>query len=222
MKNRILIQTDKYIVYNKPVGVISDDNLVSGFLPCHRLDKETSGCIILAKDRNTKQLIQTEFKARRVKKTYLALVYGDIKKTVKQLFGSNSDTFTINAPVGRNPIAKVKFAVVKDGRNATTEVKINDVLTDSKGNKYSFIKCFPKSGRTHQIRVHLNSIGHPVVGDSLYAGQKRSLEIREKIDRMFLHAESIEFSDPYTGKLVSITCPLPEKLSNFLKQFKHN
>jgi len=222
MENKILIKTNKYIVFNKPSGVISDDNLVPGFLPCHRLDRETSGCIVLAKDKDTKELIQTEFKARRVKKTYITLVYGDIRKTVSQVFGTNSDSFTINAPVGRNPIVKVKFAVVKDGRDAVTDIKISNVLTDSGKNKYSLVTCFPKTGRTHQIRIHLNSIGHPIVGDSLYAGEKRALEVREKIDRMFLHATSIQFLDPYTGKLISVNCPLPKKLSKFLQKIQQN
>lgn len=213
-----LYSTGKYIIINKPYGLISDDNLVPGFLPCHRLDRETSGCIVLAKDAETKELIQTQFKARKVKKTYIALVYGDIKKTVGTVFGSNSDEFTINAPVSRNPVAKVKFAIVKDGKDATTDFVINDVVSDLKNEKFSLVTCYPKTGRTHQIRVHLSSIGHPVVGDSMYAGEKRSFEVIEDIGRMFLHSSAIEFKDPYTNEVVSADCPLPTALLGLLKK----
>ncbi len=224
MQIETLYSADKYIVINKPFGAISDDNLVEGFFPCHRLDRETSGCLVLAKDLQTKEIIQTQFKARKVKKTYIALVYGDIRKTVLQVFGTTTNDFTINAPVGRNPVAKVKFAIVKDGKDAITDFLINDVLTDlasqpAGGEKFSLLTCFPKTGRTHQIRVHLSSIGHPVVGDSMYAGEKRSLEARDYMDRMFLHASSIEFLDPYTNELVSVNCPLPKPLSALLKKY---
>lgn len=219
MQIETLYSSDKYIVVNKPFGLISDDNLIEGFFPCHRLDRETSGCLILAKDLVTKELIQTEFKARKVKKTYVALVYGDIRKTVLQVFGSTTDDFTINAPVARNPVAKVKFAVVKDGKDAVTDVVINDVFTDSENEKFSLLTCYPKTGRTHQIRVHLSSIGHPVIGDSMYAGEKRSLDARDDIGRMFLHAKAIEFLDPYTNEVVSVDCPLPKPLLQLLKKY---
>ena len=219
MQVETLFSTDKYIIINKPSGLISDENLVLGFLPCHRLDKETSGCMVLAKDEKAKELIQTEFKARNVKKTYIALVYGDIRKTVLQLFGSISDEFTINAPVSRNPVAKVKFAIVKDGKDSVTDFIINDAVTNADNEKFSLITCYPKTGRTHQIRVHLSSIGHPVVGDNMYAGEKRSFNAREDIGRMFLHASSIEFIDPYTKELVSVNCQLSQPLLDFLKKY---
>ena len=219
MQIETLYSSDKYIVVNKLFGLISDDSLIEGFFPCHRLDLETSGCLVLAKDLQTKELIQTEFKARKVKKTYVTLVYGDIRKTVLQVFASSSDDFTINAPVGRNPVAKVKFAVVKDGKDAVTDFVINDVFTDLENEKFSLLTCFPKTGRTHQIRVHLSSIGHPIVGDSMYAGEKRTIVAREDIGRMFLHATNIEFLDPYTNQLVSVNCPLPKPLLDLLKKY---
>lgn len=216
MEIKTLYSSDRYIVVDKPCGLLSDNNLVLGYLPCHRLDRETSGCIVLAKDQETKDLIQIEFKSRKVRKTYKTLVYGDIRKTVAQVFGSKSDEFTINAPVSRNPVAKVKFAIVKDGKDSVTDFIINDVVTDSNNEKFSLITCMPKTGRTHQIRVHLSSIGHPVVGDQMYAGEKRSIEAREEMNRMYLHASAIEFIDPYTNELISVSCPLPKLLSDFL------
>ncbi|MDA1338403.1 MAG: hypothetical protein O2871_03475, partial [bacterium] len=120
-----------------------------------------------------------------------------------------------------NPVAKVKFAIVKDGKDSVTDFIINDVIVDlasppAGGEKFSLITCMPKTGRTHQIRVHLSSIGHPVVGDQMYAGEKRSEEAREAMDRMYLHASAIEFIDPYTNELISVSCPLPKLLSDFL------
>lgn len=220
MQIETLYSTDKYIVINKPFGLLSDENLVEGYLPCHRLDRETSGCLVLAKNETTKELIQVEFKKREVKKTYIVLVYGNIRKTVLKVFGSDSDDFVINAPVQRNPIAKVKFAIVKDGRDSVTEFKINDVIEVSENNVLSLLTCFPKTGRTHQIRVHLSSIGHPVYGDKMYAGEKRSFEGREELGRMFLHSSAIEFTDPYTNELISVNCPLPQHLQEFLNNLK--
>lgn len=219
MQIQTLYSSDKYIVIDKQFGLISDDELVQGYYPCHRLDRETSGCLVLAKDLQTKELIQTQFKARQVKKTYIALVYGDIRKTVLQVFGSSADNFTINAPVARNPVAKVKFAIVKDGKDAVTDFVIDKVFTDSDNEKFSLINCFPKTGRTHQIRVHLSSIGHPIVGDNMYAGEKRTIVAREDIGRMFLHASHIEFADPYTEEVVSVNCKLPQPLLDFLKKY---
>ena len=158
----------------------------------HRLDKDTSGLIVVAKNDRALRALQSQLKERRVHKTYLALVEG-VPEPREGM---------IDAPLGRHPKNRKKQAVVAGGREALTKYRVLEVL--SRG--YSLVEAEPVTGRTHQIRVHLAAIGHPIVGDSVYG--RRS----EVIGRQFLHATRLAFAMPLGGREVEFESPLPEDL----------
>lgn len=171
----------------------------------HRLDKETSGCLILAKNEEAFQKLQASFKERNVKKEYVALVHGKLVPEKGE----------INAPVGRLPWNRERFGVVPGGKEARTKYHVSGVMyQEFKGKKefYSFVNLFPETGRTHQLRVHMKYLGFPIVADYLYAGRKRHKKDRKWCPRVFLHAGKIEFPHPDTGKVVVVEAPLPEEL----------
>ena len=168
----------------------------------HRLDKETSGVIIVAKDEKSFENLKEQFMGREVEKEYVALVFGEIEE----------DKLEINAPIARNPRRRTQMAVVDKGREAITVVEKVKVLPMD-NQKMTLIRVFPKTGRTHQIRVHLAAMNHPVIGDSLYAGRKRSVTSRAKFGRLMLHAHKITFKHPNTGEDVTYEAPLPSSLS---------
>lgn len=181
----------------------------------HRLDKETSGVIIVAKNSIAFRALQKEFKERRVKKSYVALAHGEIKP----LRGE------INVPIGRLPWNRKRFGVLAGGREAVTEYQVLSILypvSQEKGEALSLVRLFPKTGRTHQIRVHLKHIDHPIFGDPLYGGRKTARDDRKLLNRVFLHAEEISFLDPTTGKEVSFKSEMPKELSEMLENFKPN
>lgn len=178
-------------------------DLRSGII--HRLDKETSGVILVAKKEDVFLKLQTQFKERMVKKVYLALVHGRLEPS----FGS------IEAPVARLPWNKERFGVVLGGKEAKTDYKVKDYLKKGK-DYFSLVFLYPKTGRTHQIRVHLKFIGHPVVGDTFYAGRKVARKDREWCPRLFLHAYKISFFHPGKMKEVSFESQLPTELKKIL------
>lgn len=160
----------------------------------HRLDKETSGCIIVAKNDQTHASLSKSFSERTIKKTYLAIVSGK----PRQRKG------TIILSIGRHPIARMKMTERRPpaGREAITDY---EVLSSSETE--SLLACFPHTGRMHQIRVHLQHLGHPIIGDHLYG--KRTTESRH-----LLHAWKIEFIHPSTGLLIQCEAPLPKDFKN--------
>ena len=175
----------------------------------HRLDKETSGALIVAKTAIAFENLQAQFKDRQVKKTYLALVHGRLKLASGE----------ISLPVGRLPWRRDRFGVLLGGRAAITEyhvvknyktyyTKVKEALT--------LLKLKPRTGRTHQIRIHMKHIGHPVVADNFYAGRKTARQDRLWCLRLFLHAAEIEFSHPTSGKQMSFSVNLPEDLQQTL------
>lgn len=169
----------------------------------HRLDKETSGVILAAKDEDTFRDLQAQFKSREVQKEYVALVLGQIEQ----------EKIEINAPIARNPNKKISFAVVAEGKPAITTIeKIKDLSIDSM--QMTLVHAFPKTGRTHQIRVHLAALNHPIVGDDLYAGRKRSAITRSKFRRLMLHAHKITFTHPNSGEVVTFEAEPPSELSH--------
>lgn len=172
----------------------------------HRLDKETSGLLLVAKNEKVFLNLQKQFKARTVKKKYLALVYGVVKP------GEG----VIKAPVGRLPWDREKFGVVPGGREAETKYKVVGEYVSEDKERYSLIEASPQTGRTHQIRVHLRHLGFPIVADNLYAGRKRYRQGGKWCPRMFLHAAGISFSHPGTGKRVEFSLPLPQDLEKAL------
>ena len=168
----------------------------------HRLDKETSGIIIVAKTKSAFEALQRQFKERQVKKTYLALVHGVLDEKVGE----------IEAPVGRLPWRRDRFGVLAGGREALTSYQVIDYFTRD-GEEYSLVEAKPKTGRTHQIRIHLKYLGHPVVADEFYAGRKTARRDRTWCPRLFLHAASIEFFHPERGQKVKFSSGLPADLA---------
>jgi 23S rRNA pseudouridine1911/1915/1917 synthase len=176
----------------------------------HRIDKETSGLLVVAKNDAAHMRISEQFHDRKVFKMYVALVYGRVSQSIGD----------IEANIGRSPHNRMKMAVLRGGagRYAHTIFQVVDRHTD-----FSLLKVQIKTGRTHQIRVHLAHIGHPVVGDALY-GQGRENTLRNTImkreirllSRHFLHAAQLEFAHPSTGELMKFESPLPAQLTNFL------
>ncbi len=163
----------------------------------HRLDKGTTGVILIAKNTKTQETLSSLFKDRAVRKTYRAVVEGTVK----------NNEGTIEGRIGRHPVERKKMAVVKErGREATTGYKVLKRLKD-----FTYVEAYPKTGRTHQIRVHLAHIGHPIVGDDAYGKKARNLA-----SRPLLHAYAITFNHPVNGKGVAITAPVPEDILEFI------
>ncbi len=175
----------------------------------HRLDKETSGLIIVAKNSKAFVALQKEFADRLVKKSYVALVHGEIKP-------KNGE---ISVPVGRLPWNRKRFGVLAGGRPSITKYETVDVF-EKNGEMLSLVRLFPKTGRTHQIRVHMKYINHPIFSDFLYGGRKTARNDRKILPRVFLHAESISFVHPMTKKEVSSKIDLPLQLTEVLETFK--
>jgi len=196
----------------------------------HRLDKETSGVLLLAKNPGALVNLLSQFKKRTTKKKYLCLAHAK--------FGVPEDT--ISFPIARSTQNRMKFRVDIDGREATTSYKVVDyfsginlskveesglegkelLLLKKNKNSYqgfSLVECWPKTGRTHQIRVHLAHIKHPLVGDKVYLGKKRVKLDPIWCSRHFLHASKIEFSHPLSGELMDLEATLPDDLKAVLR-----
>lgn len=167
----------------------------------HRLDKDTSGLIIVAKNDKTHINMSEQIKNHEVKKTYLALVRGVIKE----------NEATINMPIDRSTKDRKKMAVSKSGRNAITHFKVLE-----RYEKYTFLQVNIETGRTHQIRVHLSHIGYPLIGDSVYSNGKNPFGVEGQM----LHAYELEFKHPITGKEMKLHAPLPEYFKEVLDQIR--
>ncbi len=216
----ILYEDDDVLVVNKPAGLVvhpapghESGTLVNALLAydptlaqtdterpgiVHRLDKGTSGLIIVARNPAALQHLQREFKARRVEKTYLALVEGHLQPPQG----------LIDAPIGRHPRQRRRMAVLaQGGREAQTEYHVLEYL-----DRYSLVEVHPLTGRTHQIRVHLAAVGHPVVGDRVYGHRRQHLDL----DRPFLHAWKLTLTLP-GGEKRTFVAPLPPDLRRTLQ-----
>jgi 23S rRNA pseudouridine1911/1915/1917 synthase len=215
----ILYQDDGVIAINKPAGMVvhagagrHSGTLVNALLHrfgklsavggdlrpgiVHRLDRLTSGVILVAKTEAAHCHLAAQFSNRNVEKIYLALVHGHMK----------TDRGQITKPIARDPIRRVRMtAKSSTGRQAITEYKVLKHFE-----AYSYLEVKIGTGRTHQIRVHLASIGHPVAGDKLYGAPDSALA------RFFLHAHRITFASPTTGAQITITAPLPPELAEYL------
>lgn len=240
MKPRIIYQDNQLLVIDKPAGMVvnraesvkeatvqdwAEANVIAKFISrskkrglksantflqragvVHRLDKETSGLLIIAKTPAAFTDLQGQFKKRTIEKKYLALVHG---KVVPK-------RGTIKLPVKRSSRNRQKFAVEPEGRPALTGYQVTRYFND-----YSLIEVRPKTGRTHQIRVHFQFIGHPVVGDKKYLGKRRRRQTSSWCPRLFLHAFSLKFKQPKTGKLVEIEIPLAPDLNQALDSLEN-
>ena len=197
---------------DKHTEYTSDEYFQSTFLQrggiVHRLDKETSGILLVAKNWQAFKNMQAQFHDRLVAKTYLALAHGVLTPSEGE----------ISVPVDRLPWNRHRFGVVAGGRPSVTVYKtlrIYDWKT-RKNEKVSLIELSPKTGRTHQIRVHLKYLNHPIVSDMLYAGRKTSRDDRRVLNRVFLHAVGIKFKHPRTGEDIEFKSVLPDELEGFI------
>jgi 23S rRNA pseudouridine1911/1915/1917 synthase len=181
----------------------------------HRLDKDTSGVLVVCKTDEAHWKLAQDFADRKITKEYSALVCGVPKARGR-----------IEAPIERHPVHRKKMAVVASGRPATTEYSV-----EKNWQKFALLKVNILTGRTHQIRVHLQYINHPVVGDAVYGGLKRALEnapndaVREAIEKLngqALHAAHLAFAHPLTGEAMSIHAPLPEDMINVIQLLDQN
>jgi len=193
---------DKFPISNFQFPISSDFVRRAGIV--HRLDKETSGLLVIAKNAKAFANLQAQFKTRKTRKKYLALVHGEVKPQEGK----------IELPIARNPFNREKFGVFPGGRKAFTEYKVISQLPN-----FSFLEVFPKTGRTHQIRVHLKAIGHPIVADETYAGRKTNRADRKWCPRMFLHASFLGLFHPRTRKWMEFTSESPPDLKKALQKF---
>lgn len=222
----VLYEDEYLLVVNKPPGMVVHPgaghrsgtlvNALLGRYPqivdvcgleragiVHRLDKDTSGVIVIAKTEPVCQALQRQFKKRRVRKTYLALVEGH----------PNPRRGVIEAPIGRDKRQRKQMAIVRSGREARTAYQVIELFDDN-----SLVEVRPETGRTHQIRIHLAWLGYPVVGDQVYGYRKRRLPIQ----RQFLHAHKLELEHPVTGESLTLTAPLASDLVKLLRQLRRS
>lgn len=222
----ILYEDDDIAVINKPSGVVVhpapghyDDTLVHGLLLklknlsgiggkirpgiVHRLDKDTSGIMLVAKNDFAHKRLVEAFKEREIKKTYLALIYGKIPQKEGKI-----ETF-----IGRHPVSRKRMAVLKEGKLAITFYEVLEVF-----NKASLILVKPITGRTHQIRVQFSYIGHPILGDLIYGGLKHDLP---RPPRLMLHAYKISFKHPRTSQKMEFKASIPEEFQNYIQVLKN-
>ena len=235
----IVFEDDDLAIVNKPAGMLvhagagaTDDarnrgTLVNALLHrfgqlsgvggelrpgiVHRLDKDTSGLIVVAKNDEAHRKLAAQFARREAKKTYIALVHGWVK----------TDQGTIRSSIRRDSVRRVRMTTrASGGREAVTHYVVKKRLNSSFG-KFTLLDVKIDTGRTHQIRVHLSSLGHPVVGDALY-GAPRELKSRTEgtlsLSRNFLHAAALELRHPRTGEVLSFTRGLPDELEEFLRK----
>jgi 23S rRNA pseudouridine1911/1915/1917 synthase len=196
--------------FNKLSGVGGD--LRPGIV--HRLDKQTSGLILVAKDDSTHRKLGEMFSGRQVFKTYLALLHGHLPK----------GDITVNLPIARDLVRRTRMTTRRaDGRTAISHFHVIERLTTPYG-PFTLVEVRIETGRTHQIRVHAQSLGHPVVGDTLYGAPHAIPNIPDdhQLHRNFLHATHLSFAHPKTQKNFEIHAPLPVELESFLKAIRAN
>ena len=173
----------------------------------HRLDKDTSGLLIIAKNDKAHIKMSEQIKDRKVKKTYIALVRGIISE----------NEATINMPIGRSTKDRKKMAVTKNGKEAITHFKVLNRFTTNKAS-YTLLEVKIDTGRTHQIRVHMAEIGHPVIGDTVYSNGKNEFGVVGQC----LHAKKLEFTHPITEKEMNLKAPLPEYFEKIIEELEKN
>ena len=219
----IIYEDKDIIVVNKPKGMVvhpangnPDGTLVNAIMSIckdslsgiggeirpgivHRLDKDTSGLLIVAKNDMAHVKMSEQIKNHEVKKTYIALVRGVVKE----------NEATIDMPIGRSQSDRKKMAVTKNGKNAVTHIKVL-----KRYDKYTLLQVNIETGRTHQIRVHLSHIGYPIVGDCVYSNGKNEFGVIGQC----LHAQCLEFKHPITQKEMKLEAPLPEYFDNIIKE----
>lgn len=205
---KILWEDKDLLVINKPPGLVSSDSDLRSLLPntsflVHRLDKETSGVLVLAKHLVAKQKLEELFQTRKIRKYYIALVCGRIARKQGKL-----DTFLAKK---REYQGQSLYESSCQGKRAITSWQVLE-----QNDRAALILCEIHTGRTHQIRVHMSEIGHPLVGEEQYAGGKKTMPVF--CNRHLLHASSVVFIHPFTGKEISVQAPLPEDFLQALQE----
>lgn len=220
----IVYEDDSVIVVNKPQGMVvhpapgsPSGTLVNGLLfHCelssingvirpgivHRIDKDTSGLLVVAKTNAAHESLSAQLKEHKALRRYYAIVRGNIKE----------DTGTVDKPIGRHPIDRKRMAIIMGGREAVTHYRVIERF-----GQYTLTECVLETGRTHQIRVHMASLGHPVVGDPVYGVKKE----RFRTNGQLLHAAALGFSHPVTGELMEFSSELPDYFSSVLERLRN-
>lgn len=220
----IVYEDDSVIVVNKPQGMVvhpaagnRDGTLVNGLLyHCslssingvirpgivHRIDKDTSGLLVVAKTNAAHERLSEQLKEHKALRRYYCIVNGNIKE----------DSGTIEKPIGRHPSDRKKMAVIAGGREAVTHYEVVERF-----GQYTLVCCILETGRTHQIRVHMASIGHPIVGDRVYGIKKEKF----KTNGQLLHAAAIGFKHPVTGELMEFRSELPDYFTDILERLRN-
>lgn len=177
----------------------------------HRIDKDTSGLLIVAKNDSSHLRLAEQIKEHSFEREYRAIVLGNLKE----------DSGEINAPIGRDKRDRKRMAVTADGREAITKYEVLERFS-AMGHSYTFVKCVLHTGRTHQIRVHMKSLGHPLLGDSLYGGGGTKFEISlgKLIMGQCLTATHIGFTHPTSGEFISLDCELPDYFEEVLLKLR--
>lgn len=226
----IIYEDNDIIVVDKPKGIVvhpangnPDGTLVNAIMAIckdslsgiggeirpgivHRLDKDTSGLLIVAKNDIAHIKMSDQIKNREVKKTYIALVRGLVPE----------NEATIKMPIGRSTKDRKKMAVTKNGKEAITHFKVLGRYTTNNGS-YTLLEIKIETGRTHQIRVHMAEIGYPVIGDSLYSNGKNEF----KVEGQCLHAERLKFKHPITGKEMNLKAPMPNYFKEIVEMLEN-
>lgn len=223
----IVYEDDQVLVVNKPQGMVvhpapgnysgtlvnailyhvKDLSDIGGVIRpgiVHRIDKDTSGLLMIAKTNLAHQSLSDQLREHSVDRVYVALVHG----------GFTKESGTVNRPIGRHPQNRLKMAIVeRGGRDAVTHYQVLERL-----GPYTLVECRLETGRTHQIRVHLAAIGHPLIGDPLYGAKKE----KQKSDGQFLHAKVLGFEHPLTGERMVFSAPIPENFEKLLARLRNN
>jgi len=232
----IIYEDGDLIVINKPAGMVvhpaagnPDGTLVNALLyHCgnslsgiggvirpgivHRIDKDTSGLLVVAKNDATHLALSDQLKDHRIRRVYYAIVIGNLKE----------DCGTVDAPIGRHPVDRKRMAVIHNSdihsRPAVTHWSVL-ARGEADGQCFTLLRCELETGRTHQIRVHMSSIGHPLLGDPVYGGANTRFEAKHKawIDGQCLHAKELTFMHPTRGEQVQFSSPLPQSMEQIIK-----
>lgn len=231
----VVYEDDDLIVINKPVGMVvhpaagnPNGTLVNALLHhckgslsgvggvirpgiVHRIDKDTSGLLVVAKNDDAHLRLAEQLKGHHIRRTYYAVAIGNFKE----------DRGTVDAPIGRHPTDRKRMAVIRNADLRSREAITHwEVLARGVGNGQAFtlLKCELETGRTHQIRVHMASIGHPLLGDPIYGGTNTKFEVHHKslVHGQCLHAKELTFTHPHTQATVAFTAPLPDDMEKIV------